>query len=385
VIRELATDTAPSPTDSDPLPEVVAGTICATKLCATEYTECTADTTGCLLEIGAGGSAGSTFKTCTTGAEYIKCYATELGKAAGGSFSQEQIAAGEKCVGELCKTEAAVCIADTACAAVITTGGSDGSELQKCAAGEKVEACVLKELAKTISKKDQVNATITTMKGLLGGALSKETMDLLQVGFDKLIKTEDVNGTDAILKKGMAMAAKGKSMTDVVKDKEFTALIAKYGIDIKALIKSINNPFKTIDGGKQTLDFDVVLQALNLTADMTKTLSGFMQKHVKVMDAAKEKVATEGKGKGWLTKYGTLNMKKFMEDADVAAALEEYAAENDENAKGVANLKTAVAASTAADEAAGAALDPVVIDDSSGASTTAASFVTVAAAVFMAL
>jgi hypothetical protein len=249
---------------------------------------------------------------------------------------------------------------------------------------------VSKELAtdttpKTISKKDQVSATIATMKTLLGGALSKETMDLLQVGFDKLIETEDVNGTDAILAKGTAMAAKGKSMTDVVKDKEFTALIAKYGIDIKALIKSINNPFKTIDGGKQTLDFDVVLDALNLTADMTKTLSGFMQKHVKVMDAAKEKVATEGKGKGWLTKYGTLNMDKFMQDADVAAALEEYAAENDENAKGVANLKTAVAASTAADEAAGAALDPVVIDDSSGASTTAASFVTVAAAVFMAL
>jgi len=245
---------------------------------------------------------------------------------------------------------------------------------------------------KTKTKKDEVSAMIVTMRGLMSGnAMSQETLDLLDVGFDKLIATEDMNGTQAILEKGMAMFLSGKykTMNDVVKDKEFTSLIAKYGVDSKAVIKSINNPFKTIDGGKQTLDFDVVLAALNLTANMTKTLSDFMQKNDKVMDAAKAKVAREGKGKGWLTKYGTLNMNKFLQDADVAAALKTYAAENEENAAGVAKLKTAVAASTAADEAAGAALDPVVTDpvvtDDSSASTTAAGFVTVAAAVFMAL
>ena len=306
------------------------------------------------------------------------------------------------------------------------TGRTCGG-LHHCACpmfGGSAPAAVVIKPKPSNTKKDQVTTMITTMRGLMSGnALSQETLDLLDVGFNKLIETEDVNGTQAVLTKGAAMYASGKykSMNDVVKDKEFSSLIAKYGVDTKAslttlsrpscresaldavacdllfmltcailttssqskaLTKSINNPFKMIDG-KQTLDFEAVLGALNLTAGMTKTLSDFMASNTKVMDAAKAKAAEEGKGK-WLTKYGTLNMNKLMQDADVAAALADYVTKNPTAAKDVAELKTAVAASTAADEAAGAALDPVVTDDSS-ASTTAAGVVTVAAAVFMAL
>ena len=207
------------------------------------------------------------------------------------------------------------------------------------------------------TKKEQVTAIIKDIRSYFSGtAMSEDSLVVLDVGFDNLIATEDINGTQAIFEKATSMYDSGnyKTMNDVVKDNEFTSLIANYNVDIYALIKSIHNPF-IFEEGTPTLDFDVVLAALNLTANMIKTWSDFMEKNYKVMDGItqKGKIAKEGKCKGWLTAYGTLNAYKFMQEESVAAAFKTYSSNNEKNAT---DLLDFIKSAAADDEKAGAAL-----------------------------